>query len=412
MTRHILPMERWKFFCYTILGFLLTPIIITTSIYRRKAFARRSKTPKVLIVPILTRVGDLICATTAFRALKLYYPNSHLSVLVGKKVVDLLKVSPRHDAVININDLPFKGFWGRGRLFWYLYRQGFDAVVSLTNNPFNNLINWFSAAPIRIKTIMRHRSIAERMTDVFSNRKLCYEIGAFLQDHYVRLLQFVGVPFSPSVKEVIPTTEGDKKVSAFFETNRLDSNRPIIGITPSAGHRAKEWPLDRFASLAQGLIEEYQARILLIDAPSNRERVDTVIKFLPLELRPNITAATDFALSDLPSLTKRLDLFIAVDTGLIYIAHALRVPLIDITGPVDPHDQPPEDERSVQVRPPKSMKPVFSVLGSPDLAAYRAAPALVMAITPKDVLDATALLVSRGFVTKQKAPAGVIPEGA
>lgn len=45
----------------------------------------------------------------------------------------------------------------------------------------------------------------------------------------------------------------------------------------------------------------------------------------------------------------RFNLYIAADTGPIYIAHALKVPLVDIIGPVDPREQPPKDERSIQV---------------------------------------------------------------
>jgi ADP-heptose:LPS heptosyltransferase len=75
--------------------------------------------------------------------------------------------------------------------------------------------------------------------------------------------------------------------------------------------------------------------------------------------------AVNFTLEELPSLIKRLNLYIAVDTGPIYIAHALKVPLIDITGPCDSNEQPPNDELSIQVRPPPYIKPSSFVMKKP-----------------------------------------------
>jgi len=394
-TAHILPVERFKFGFYTLCAFLLSPVVFAVSLLRKDKMVFERGRPKILIVPIMTRVGDLVCSTVAIRAAKVRYPEARVSVLVGKKIVSLMKVVPYVDEVVNINDLPFKGFWGRGRFFVFLFRQRFDAVVCLTNNPFNNLVAWFSASSIRIKTVVRRRSLAEMVTDILSNKKLLYETGTFLQDHYVKLLQFVGVPFSRPVKEVVPTAEGDRNVDVYLAERQIGKGHLVVGITPSAGHRAKEWPLERFAKLIESVIEKHDARVILIDAPSNDARVQGLISRVPELVRTKVFAATNFALSDIPSLIKRLNVFIAVDTGNIYIAHALKVPLVDITGPVHPDEQPPSDELSIQVRPPADMKPVFFVLEGPGNDAYEKAPALVNSITPEMVFSAFEELVRR-----------------
>ena len=286
--KHILPMERWKFIFYACLAYVLSPVILISSWARQKSSGLNSDSPKVLAVPIMTRVGDLVCSTVALRALKLHYPNSHLSVLVSKKIIDLLKTSSRQDRIININDTPFKGFWGRGRFFLFLFRERFDCVVCLSNNPFNNLVAWYSAAPYRIKTVVKHKSLAEKMTDILTNRHLLFETGSFLQDHYVALLRFLNVPFSLPTQEILPTKEGDEKALKYLNKRGLDSRHPLVGITPSAGHRAKEWPPERFAEVASALIKKYDARILLIDSPSNLERIKAVISSAGEKNKPYI----------------------------------------------------------------------------------------------------------------------------
>ncbi len=60
----------------------------------------------------------------------------------------------------------------------------------------------------------------------------------------------------------------------------------------------------------------------------------------------------------LAGVIRRAALFVSVDTGPLYIAHAFDVPLVDIVGPVDSREQPPiENNRVVLVLPPSHIKP-------------------------------------------------------
>jgi len=391
---HILPMERWKFACYTALAFLLYPL---------RNIRRAPKTPRrILVIPIMTRVGDLICATVAFRAIKLAYPNAHLSVLVGKKVIDLIRANERIDEIINLNDTPFKGFWGRGRFFRYIFSKRFDAVVSLTNNPFNNLVALYSFAPVRVKTVVSFRSKAERATDCFNNKTLEYKTGEFLQDHYIRLLSFLDIPFAPPVKEAFVTPAGEKKADEFLREHGIAQAPLIVGMSMSAGHTTKEWPREYFAELVTKLVETKKAKVIFIDSPANRPRIEEMLASVPAEVKNSVIIATTFTLAELPSIIKRFHAFISVDTGPIYIAHALKVPVIDIIGPVHPHDQPPEDERSVQVAPPKEFPPVFFVLGSPKPGSFEKARKAVYACTVPMVIAAFEELGRRGAVNLPK----------
>jgi len=104
---------------------------------------------------------------------------------------------------------------------------------------------------------------------------------------------------------------------------------------------------------------------MFLGSKNDEKRIDSLIEnSVPWSgLKGNsFCKAVDFTLEELPSLTKRLNLYIAVDTGPIYIAHALKVPLIDICGPCDPREQPPLDEQSIQILPEGNLKPSSFVL--------------------------------------------------
>lgn len=385
--------EPGRFLLYASLGMCLSPWLFLVARARRARMAPPERA-RILVIPIMTRVGDLVCATPVFRALKLRYPHCRLSVLVAKNVAGIVRNNPRIDELIVMNDVPFKGVSGRGRLFLFLFRQRFDYAVALANNPFGSLAALWSAAPLRIKTVVRPRTTVEMLTDWWNNRCVRYAHGTFLQDHYIRLLAPLGVPYSRPVKEVFTTLIGEAHADTFLRAHRCAGAPFLVGITVTAGNRVKEWPPQRFAELADRLIEQDGARVIFIDSAGNASAVQGVISFM--RHKESAVAATEFALEELPSLITRLSLFIAVDTGNIYIAHARGVPLVDIIGPVEPHEQPPRDEKSVWVLPPQSHTPSSFVIKRPGTAAARRAAAA--AISVDNVYAACASLKNKGIV--------------
>ncbi|KKU60101.1 MAG: Glycosyl transferase, family 9 [Parcubacteria group bacterium GW2011_GWA2_47_12] len=382
--------ERLRFAFYAALGMLLSPALFFVGMLRRNTTHSPSDA-RILVIPIMTRVGDLVCATPVFRALKMRYPHCRLSVLVAKNVAGIVRHNPRIDEIIVMNNPPFKGFWGRGRFFLFLFRQHFDSVVALSNNPFGSLAALWSAAPVRIKTTVRPRTFVEALTDWWNTRCVRYGHGSFLQAHYIHLLASLGVPFTEPKKEIFVTEAGEYKAEEFFKAEGISARDLRIGVSVSAGNTIKEWPTERFASLAARLISEKTAKIIFIDTQSNENKIEKTLA--AMKNKKNISIATNFTLEELPSLMKRLNMFIAVDTGAIYVAHALGVPLVDIIGPVEPNEQPPRDERSVQILPPPRIRPSSFVIARP--GAFSARRDAVLSIPVSAVYDAAAQLLSK-----------------
>lgn len=358
---------------------LLSPALFFVAFLRRRVRSAPPQNARILVIPIMTRVGDLVCATPVFRALKMRYPHCRLSVLVAKNVAGIVRHNPRIDELMVMNDVPFKGFCGRGRFFLCLFRKRFDYAIALANNPFGSLAALWSAAPVRIKTVVSGRTIVEALTDWWNTRRMRYQHGSFLQAHYVRLLAPLGVPFAEPTKEVFVTQSGEAKAQQFLKRHALQEETLLVGMCVTAGNRVKEWPLERFAELADMLVKQRGARIIFTDSVRNAPLVEKVIGMM--KHKEQAIAVTDFSLEELPSLIKRLCAFIAVDTGTIYIAHTLGIPLVDIIGPVEPNEQPPKDSRSAQVLPSPPHAPSSFVIKRPGPAAARRAAAEAISVT-------------------------------
>lgn len=396
----IASMERAKFIFAAVMAYFLLPIF-WLRIRRRKQSAHGARVPRILVIPLLTRIGDLVCATPVFRAIKTHIPQSYLAVMASVKAAGIIRRNPRIDELIVMDEDRFCGFWGRWRLLHFLRAQRFDWVISLTNNPFNNLYAYYSAAPHRVKTVVAERSLAERCTDFFQNIRMLYEHHTFLPLHYLGLLEPLGIRESRVVKEVFCTDAGDRRAAEFFAARHIMPQDFVIGISLSAGNLVKEWGDVKFAALAAAIVERHGAVIIFIGARADEDRIDAMLENLGSAARG--FKAVGFSLEDLPCLMKRLQLFIAVDTGPIYIAHALGIPLVDIVGPVDWREQPPEDEKSIVVRPPGGIAPSCFVLKRPGSRK-----------SAKQALEATSvdavLAAASGLITK-RADKGTKEEG-
>lgn len=381
--------ERTKFLFYTTLTFFFVPLffIVTTT---RKFFYKPTDRPRILVMPILRQIGDVVCSTPVFRAIKIRYPHSHLAVVIGGNTFGLLRHNPRIDQLICINDKPFKGFWGRGRFFWFLARQKFDWAIALPPSPLHNLMLFWSFAPHRVKTVRLERSLLERLTDWFANHRALFRDHTFLPAHYLKLLEPLGIRNAEVVKEVLAAPGAEARAHEFFARSGIAPNDVVVGMSISAGNKIKEWGDEKFAELASRMAQKYACVVAVFGGATDEPRIDAFLKTLGGARAVKIVGVP---LEDLPAYVKRLNLFVAVDTGLIYIAHALGVPLVDITGPVDWREQPPEDERSVQVRPPPPIQPssfVFKRAGAPE--EHRRA---LEAISGRRVMEAVDALFSR-----------------
>jgi heptosyltransferase-1 len=155
-------------------------------------------------------------------------------------------------------------------------------------------------------------------------------------------------------------------------------SQPAVLINPGAGWGAKRWPAERYAAVAQGLVER-GCRVLVNAGPGEEPLAELIAS-------QTGGAATPLAcsLAQLIALTRRLALAIAGDTGPLHLACALGRPVVGIYGPTDPARNGPFGTQFTVLRSPQSRR---------DHTRYQTPEAGLLTIQPEDVLRAaTALL--------------------
>jgi heptosyltransferase-2 len=130
----------------------------------------------------------------------------------------------------------------------------------------------------------------------------------------------------------------------------VDSDsRPLVALNAGATNsRAKRWPEDRFAALADRLIESLDSRIVFIGAASERDCAERVIR--QMKRRGAINLAGETGITELIGALDACDLLISNDTGPAHIAAALGRPTLTIFGPTNEFETAPRGPRAGSIR--------------------------------------------------------------
>jgi len=130
----------------------------------------------------------------------------------------------------------------------------------------------------------------------------------------------------------------------------LDNPQSSILINPGAGWGAKRWPVERYAEVAQQLIQR-GCRVLVNAGPGEQPLADAIVS-----QTDGAATALSCSLAQLIALTRRVSLAIAGDTGPLHLACALGRPVVGIYGPTDPSRNGPFGTEFRVLRSPISQR--------------------------------------------------------
>jgi len=146
--------------------------------------------------------------------------------------------------------------------------------------------------------------------------------------------------------------------------------QPAVLINPGAGWGAKRWPTERYAAVAQALIDR-GLRVLINAGPGEEPLAEAIVQ------SAGAATALKCSLDQLIALTRRVALVIAGDTGPLHLACALGRPVVGIYGPTDPSRNGPFGTRFKVLRSPASRL---------DHSRHAAPEAGLLTIQPEEVL--------------------------
>lgn len=346
---------------------------------------------KVAVVQ-LAKLGDMVCVTPMFRAIKNKYPECKVYVVgdaVNKKLLE--------------NSLDVDNYLVYQKNVFEVVRELKKAEIDfgcITGPSPEGLAMLYLSEIPRIAAPVIENGFSPQETRVYKIiRKFVIPVPHRMRHYaareYLRLLEQIGIYADDIKKHLGFSEEAGRRMQDFFQEKNVDADKDfIVGIFPSTGYKIKRWPSDRFAKLADYIYQKYNAKIIIPGGEHDRQEIEEMIR----KLDPNtkiFNTLNLFNVDEFKALISKLHLLIAVDTGPLYVAEAFGVPTIDIIGPMDEVEQSPRGSYARNVIARKSgEKPELFVMNN-RLYNEKEARRQVEDITVKVVIEAVDELVQR-----------------
>src|SRR4026209_1985726 len=296
-------------------------------------------------------VGDSVMTVPALRALRRVLPQAHITLVIRPGAKGIFSEADFIDDVLIYDRKGPLSVLGQVREW---RRRQFDLAVLFQNAFEAALIPFLAGVPLRLGYATESRqALLTHPLPVPEWRSSKHEVFYYL--YLVTALEqmlFGRSDVCESEPDAsIQISESRKAEAAeLLRTYGANEAASVVAICPgSINSRAKRWPAERFAALADRLIES-QRRVLLIGSKDELDVSDDVVR--QMKNRPVVLTGKT-SLDQITAVLDRADLIVSNDTGPAHIGAALGRPTIVIFGPTNPlTTRPFAPEATVLWHPP------------------------------------------------------------
>jgi heptosyltransferase-2 len=303
-------------------------------------------------------VGDAVMTVPALRELRRVLPGAHITLATRAWAEGIFEGADFLDDIITIDETK-----GTGRSIWRETRdwraRRFDLAVLFPNAFAPALVAALARVPVRVGYATQGRgALLSHSLPVPEWRGLRHEVFYYL-NIVAELERMLGNSSSLEFKE--PRTQlavSERRREAARELLRergARTGRPLVALCPgSTNSRAKRWPAERFAALADLLVERCGVDVALVGAGEELAVSKEVAS--RMRARPLILTG-ETKLDQTAAVLSVADLLVTNDTGPAHIAASVGCPVVVIFGPTNPSTTRPFSLLADVVREPPDCAP-------------------------------------------------------
>ncbi len=294
---------------------------------------------KKILVFSLPGLGNTLLFTPVLEKLRKQFPDAKITVLVmykGSK--QMLDGNPNLDELILFEFLK-QGNLKSLKFLLELRKRKFD--ISILPHPSNkahyNLISFLAGAKLRLGydyPYLRLKSLS-----FLQNKRKKLGDNHEIQENFA-LLESIGLKLTD---EQIKNTrlflkidnEHRKFADRFYKKYNIKGLKIGIhaGSSTSAGMINKRWPKERFADLANFLIDQYKANILIFGGPDESELKNYIYGLIKNKKKAFLVDIDP--IKETVAVIEQCDFFVTNDSGFMHMAVVMNVRTIAISGAVD-----------------------------------------------------------------------------
>ena len=290
--------------------------------------------PSILVI-LIAGIGDLVLASMSIRALRAGFPDADIHLLTSTEASIIAK---NYEFLDHVWAFPIRELRRDKRYLFNILRL----ILDIRKIEFFSIINLYMVGStagamkmgllyllLKSKTKIGH---GDKGLSFFLTRKAPRETfqNHHLADAMMDIAILAGGLNDKKGIEVFWDKNCEGKWNDFF----LDKlSKKIIGINPGGDRKNRRWNSYHYAAVADRLIEEFDASIVILGGHGEEEISLTVQNSMKNEAT---NLAGKLSLDDLAYIISRLDLLVTNDSGPMHIGAATKTPLVAIFGPEDP----------------------------------------------------------------------------
>lgn len=270
-------------------------------------------------------VGDAVLAIPAMKAVREYFPEAEITVMVRPWVAGLFRAAPFVDRVWSEPKPAGLSDWTR--ITRTIRAGGFDLALLLPNSFESALMMFAGGVRQRVGYATDARSWM-LTTSINPSSEVRHQTHYYLD--LIKMVTPGGV--QPSV-EIQATAEEREAAWRLLEAEGIPAGSPFLVLNPGAAYgSAKRWYADRFARVADTLSRELKLTVALIGSEGERGIAEEVAR--QISGRTSILNGKT-SLETLIGVLSESSLMITNDSGPMHIAAALGVPTVAVFGSTD-----------------------------------------------------------------------------
>jgi len=268
-------------------------------------------------------IGDLLHTLPALKVLRKNFPSAHVTFVVapgsesliqGAHVADRVQVFDKVKTKSGLRELINFGLRLRG--------ERYELFVDLQPSVRSMVLRRLSGAPHVLVYRKQNRT------------------GAGVQrlhaaENFLETMRPLGLNGPVDGINLPLDADALRNIDHLLVEWRVDAKRPLIALNCSVGaaRPARNWFPERFAALADRLIDELDAQVVFVGGNEDRDLVQSVMTDMKNRV---ISAAGGLSLPESAALLARCRCLVSSDTGPLHLATAVQTPVVGLFGSTDP----------------------------------------------------------------------------
>ncbi len=323
--------------------------------------------PKKVLIANVFGIGDVLFTLPLITHLKSFNPEIEIGYLCNRRTEEVLDNYKDVDRVFVYERDEFQADYKKSKrkflgkikdILLSIKSENYDLCLDVSLSGYTSFFSWVIGIKHRIGFDYKGRG-------VFLSHRIPF-IGfenEHVVDHYLRLIEKIGLKAQVSNLSLPVGSKEVEWVGGFLNELGVDQNAKIIGLVPGGGAswgkdaKYKQWGCENYAKLADKIVENLSATIILLGGEKDQEICSKVSSNMK---NRSFTACGKTSIMQFVALAKKTSLMIVNDGGPLHLAVAAGSKTVSIFGPVDENVYGPyPKENHVVITHPIACRPCY-----------------------------------------------------